>query len=338
LGARFLSCVVSYNRLFYLRNTVESWREYFQHGDLLVIDNGSDDPQLYSYLGSLAANGVDVIFNRAPQAQQKVGGLYVAMNLALDHAQRHGYDYVYFVQDDMQFMWHDPDFPAAVERIFARCNDAFQVLTTFSKRVTAFAYKNGKRYEPRAALSVYRSKDYGVCDIGVVSMARVHDADFRFGASEGETAARMFDRGYRLYLLHPPHLAWIPWPGTRRVATAGPDTCNMMRPPVARYYYRPLTAEQVVSLKALSLDNRAHHEDFCFPWGWRCLSPYWYSDDWRTYFDCYRRALLSGDLIAPRGGFAALAQLARQGYCAAHALPRRAWRKLGVLTARLRGA
>ena len=135
---KLLNCVTSYQRYPYLRNTVESLLEYFRFGDTLVVDNGSTDPALHQYLDELENRGLFVM-RRSWEGETDRPGLNDGMNDAMDFAAERGYDFVQFVQDDMQFMWHDPSVLETVQHVFSSRSDAIQVCPLFSNRINCFA-------------------------------------------------------------------------------------------------------------------------------------------------------------------------------------------------------
>ena len=115
---RLLNCIISYNRFHYLRNAVDSVREYLRFGDLCVFDDGSDDPVLMHYLQQLSDSGVIVVRKERRFHHGYHGGLYELMNEAIDHALSQHYDLLNFIQDDVQFLWHDPELLVKVMKIF----------------------------------------------------------------------------------------------------------------------------------------------------------------------------------------------------------------------------
>jgi len=111
--------------------------EFFKLGDRLVVDDGSSDlvyssiwrPWNQTETSCFARAGIEVGTGRR--------GLEMAMDRAVTFALEREYDYVNFVQDDTQFVWHDPLFMAKVVEVFERFPDALQVSYHFFKKIMA---------------------------------------------------------------------------------------------------------------------------------------------------------------------------------------------------------
>jgi len=272
---KLLNAVFSYNRYYLLKNTVDSLLEFGPEGDVLVVDDGSDDPRVVEYLRSL--EGRAAVVRRDRQERDFHGGLYENMNLAVDRALAGGHSHVFFIQDDVQFMWKDAGFAARVEKIFAARPDAAMVFPIFQKGILAAAL--GARMEPHPEAEAWHLTPYGIADMGVMPLSLLREKAWRFLPSEGENARVWRSWGYKLYIPSAPSVAWVPWP----TALAFGRRASSERRPVERYFLRPLTGSQTAVLKNRSLKDLVYHEDFCLPWGWRCLSPYWFTRSRREY-------------------------------------------------------
>lgn len=271
---KLLNCVFSYNRPIYLRNTVESLLEYFKFGDTTVIDDGSEDPKTLEYLNELKRRGVQVVNqNRfADQAMYQYlhGGLYENMDLAVELAERGGYQYVHFVQDDVQFMWHDPDLPAKVERIF-QIPKASMVENVFFWGIVRD--RIGKRLELIPEANCYHRIPHGLLDMGIMPVALLREHRFRFGNGiESTNSAWWRRRGYKAYRLHAPSMMYVPWPVTFR---PGKGQLGHAVTPIHKYLLKPLDKAQIDQLTSRPLTDIPFAEDYCFPWGWKCKTPYW---------------------------------------------------------------
>jgi len=63
--------------------------------------------------------------------------------------------------------------------------------------------------------------------------------------------------------------------------------------------HQALSACQIAELTVRPLAKLPCHEDYCLPWGWRCLSPYWYSTpNWRDYLRLLGRSARDGLIAA----------------------------------------
>ena len=280
---KLLNCVTSYQRYPYLRNTVESLLEHFRFGDTLVVDNGSTDPSLLRYLEALEGRGLSVM-RRSSGGETDRPGLNDGMNDAVDFAAERGYDFVQFVQDDMQFMWHDPSILDTVQHVFSSRRDAVQVCPLYSNGLNYFATEE---LEAIAELDCYRHTTLSLRPIGFVSVDQLRKQSFKF-VEETVNSQFWWDRSYRVYYLHSPVLAWIPWPSS----FLNGEQQYPIRPPAEKYYLKPLSPRQIDRLTDRPLSEVPYHEHYCRPWGWACLTPYWFFGR-RDYQDYTRHVLVA---------------------------------------------
>jgi hypothetical protein len=273
---RLLNCVFSYNRYYYLKNAVESLIEYFRFGDTLIVDDGSTDPSLLDYLSYLETKNVGII--RQPGRSDESfymnshGGLYENMDTAVQFASIHGYDYIQFIQDDVQFIWHDPQLLTKVETIFRTFTDAAQVGNIFFKGIVRAETLRRLELIPQA--NCYHLQPYGMSDMGIVPVALLKEHGFRFGnGSEKPNSAWWRRRGYRAYSLSAPTMSWVPWPGVIQFGNESAEG----HPPVQKYYLEPLDGHQIERLLTKPLKDVPFAEDYCLPWDWNCPKPYWFT-------------------------------------------------------------
>lgn len=268
MSRELLTAVMSHDRLPYLRNTVESLLSTFRLGDVLVVDDNSSDEALLDYLEELEGRGVRVSRRGNEAAGDKLG-LYPGMNFAARLAQKEGYHYLQILQDDLQFMWHDPELLRRIETVFAKRSDAVEVALFFHGKIHRHMH-DAFSYDPE--VGCYRNGRHGLSDIGIYHVERLLQDDFEF-QDEGISSTIWREKGYRIYHLRDPVLAFVPWPPAFRYGKlAGP-----MHPPPFELYLRPMTDRQVRRLKARDPAVLPYHEDYCRPWGWAALSPYWYT-------------------------------------------------------------
>lgn len=283
---KLLTCISTRDRPLYLENAVESFRRLFGRGDLLVVDDASADPVQHGVLDTLERGDVRVL-RRERRPGGLHGGLYDGLNDAVDFALAEGYEFLQLVQDDMQFMWHDPDLEARLERVFA-AKDVVQVSPVFFKGVLAADMPS--RLAPEPATGCYRVPSYGMSDTGFVRLDLVHAEEFRFGPSENDVSSFWRRRGYALHVLATPFLAWLPFPDQLSPLSAPRRSPRPL-------YLEPMDGGAVSRLTSRELEEIPFHEDHCRPWGWSCLAPYWFTRLGPEYF---RRALRGARPSPPR--------------------------------------
>jgi len=273
---KLLNCVFSYNRFFYLKNTVESLIEYFRFGDTMIVDDGSTDAKTVAYLNELERHGVVVIRQESKVREgfnwNAHGGLYENMDTAVQYAISNNYDFIQFIQDDVQFMWHDADLPVRVQHIFEALPDAAQVVNLFFKGVVR--EETARRLEIIPDAHCYHLRPYGMMDMGINSVPLLKKHSFRFGnGTEKNNSDWWRRRDYKAYLLSSPSMLWVPWPDVIQFD----KQCAEGRAPVHKYYLKPLDDEQIGRLANRPLEDIPFAEDYCLPWGWSCPQPYWFT-------------------------------------------------------------
>ncbi len=267
---QLLTALFSYNRYYLLKNTIDSWIEFGPGGDLLIIDDGSDDLRLVSYLKELTNRNRITVIQRNQNHLNVHGGLYANMTLATQYAIDHAYEYIFFLQDDVQFMWRDEQFLDRIRTIFATCTDAAMITPFFHRAIMARQMR--KRLIPHASGLCWHLLPYGIIDIGIMPVQLLKEKKYIFRNSETENSFAWKAWGYKLYSMPAPILAFIPWPEVR----SSGRKMGFERLPKRKYFLKPLNEERIAKLKNQGL-SIADHEDYCLPWGWSCLSPYWFT-------------------------------------------------------------
>ncbi len=287
---RLLSAIFSYQRYHLFRNTVDSFFAFGPDSDLLIVDDGSDDPRILAYLAEIAKRPRVTVIRRDREGGAQHGGLYPNMNLAVDHAVEGGYSHIFFLQDDVQFLWKDDDFCKRVEHVFRTQPDAAMVNCFFFKGIVARQMR--ERLIPFTEADAWHLTPYAIVDIGIMPLALLQEKKWRFGNTESGNSKHWVDWGYKLYALRMPTLAFVPWP---QVRSAG-RSFGYERKPRRAYFLKPLDAAQIEKLKNMPLSAIPYQEHFCLPWGWRCLSPYWFTKFSRKYYLRYlRQCMKDGD-------------------------------------------
>lgn len=278
---QMLSCIFSFNRYHFLKNCVESWYEYFKCGDLLIIDDDSDDPEMLNYLHVLKKNGTLVYqASQSSLIASKNGGLNENMDLAISYAASHGYDYVFFVQDDNQFVWHDAKIIERVDDYFTRFPNLCMVQNVFLSGIRRAAGRLKEEVQLVEKGPGYRVKGNAMLDVGIVKTALIQEHGFKWGLGK-ESAANAWWRykGYFALLLKAPNLCFIPDPDVTRERVL----TKVRNKPSAKYFIKPLDESQIDRLLQMELEDIPIWEDFCETWGWSSKKPYF----WRSYEDYY---------------------------------------------------
>lgn len=277
---KYLNAVFTYNRPIHLKNCVNSFIEYGPEGDLLVVDDGSSMEEQRRYLDELAAAGAPRILvwrrTRSGSAgEQRLGGLYANMQSVYDFAAAEGYDYVFFIQDDQQFMWKNPGFWKSVERIFKHHPETLIVRPVFDKLIFSHDVLNRLAQCEVCQGILFKKSWYAA--VGIVRVEQLKAIDWSFRATEGQNNDQSREMGLSMYLMSDPILAFVPSPSTWRFGSQTRGT----KGPSRKYFFKPLSDIQISAL--LERKTIAYLEDYCIPWGWRAWAPYDFSDNMRKY-------------------------------------------------------
>lgn len=284
---KLLNVIFTYNRYYLLRNTVESFWEFGPGGDLLIIDDGSEDPLVKKYLLDLKKEGVEVM-SEIWSNESFHGGLYSNMNKAVSYAIQRNYTHIFFLQDDIQFMWHDEHFIERVESFFSQCSEASTITPIFFKGIVKDQmYLNT---EVVTELKAWKLLAFGIIDIGIAPVEIFKDPSRRFGfSSEKKNSSHWRELGYNAYVMSAPILAWVPWPYGGLWRRGWAPTRSFPR---KKYFLKPFTEEQIKKLNINPLDRLPFHEEYCKPWGWKCLSPYYFTGGRKGYLKLALKNLL----------------------------------------------
>ncbi|TSC59247.1 MAG: hypothetical protein Greene041619_83 [Candidatus Peregrinibacteria bacterium Greene0416_19] len=274
---RLLTAIFGYNRYFLLRNAVESFFAFGPQGDLLLVDDGSDDRRIVEYLASIEERPGVTVMRTDRTGSGYHGGLYANMNRAIDHAVAGGYSHVFFAQDDVQFLWRDPRFLERAETVFEAYPKVSIVVPFFFRAINIHRVR--ARYVPEQSVGVWRDPNYGIIDQGVMRVSLIREKGWRFRESENANSAAWKEWGYCLAFLRDPTVGFVPWPQAWR----GKQLQGRERKPKREFFLKPLSQEQIEKLQSLPLSEFPLHEDFCLPWGWWCRTPYWFVPDRREY-------------------------------------------------------
>ncbi len=256
-------CIFSYNRGGLLRNLLQSIEEYYPEMDIAIFDDGSDDELTLNVLADVAKKGGYVYKRTDVGKGSKHGGLYGMMNIALDYLFERDYQYAYFVQDDMQFLWRDRHFEERLKPVFSR-EECVMCNANFMQKITIDEI--GPKLPLAGIGDLYLFKENGVADTGVIDIAKAKAVSLSF-PQQGEIANGKYwhDKGLQLYWLPQPHLAWVPWPTTYRYKVEENRQVNTLHPVEGKALEHLLVNKDYAFL-----------EDYTKTYKWY-PKPYWYA-------------------------------------------------------------
>lgn len=202
----------------------------------------------------------------------RTGSLYVANNLGLQFASA-SFDFVNFVQADMQMVWWSERLLSGAKRIAElKAASGERSLTFFTQLPVA-----GKRPEPYAgwdwSQELETFETTGFSDVCLVPLTDGLNETFHFAGNERSMSASLKVQATPLVYHTHPFIAPIPFPDNlrQRSRTKHPELKA----------HTPLFL-RINSRATIDLNTRTLHpvfmEDAVFPDGWACAVPYWPSD------------------------------------------------------------
>jgi len=205
--ADFTAAIMSFNRGDYLKNCALSCLENLPGCKVVIYDDQSDDPYTLSVLSELAQMGCEVVTNTDADLQERHGGLYTNMQMALNKCAT---DYLIFLQDDTQVVrFLESKTAQTIRDLFADPDIAF-VRSQFFKQhdIARFApdFNADHHFEYLAPTHAYDDcdKDHAYCDVMIADVEKLRAVNWQFRHLERDNqylAKKYFK--YMPYLWHP---------------------------------------------------------------------------------------------------------------------------------------
>lgn len=201
--------VFSYNRGRYLKNCLDSLKRNAQEYPVTVIDDGSEDPDVWDALHD-RRDVIDVVVNDV-SGNSYLGGLYRNMQYAVD-AYRDT-TMALFIQDDQQVL--RPLTKRDEERwetFFFANPDAHEIITTFPKK-DSIADTDGLIVDGINDLywrDPEKSNRAFFTATGVLNIEKMRQDGWRFLPTEGENNIQAKELGYKLAMSPYPLMMWLP--------------------------------------------------------------------------------------------------------------------------------
>jgi len=206
--------VLSFNRGQYLQNCVQSIERHAPNSSIKIFDDASTCPETRDILKKLA-NKHEVFINENSTLKSHLKGLYQNMNWALQIAKSHGFEFVFFIQDDQQIVRKlDENFYEEIKSIFASSEQICQITPTFFKGFLP-EHILYSRFNPNEKFGYYLS-DCGIGDTGITHLYRLEEKKFLFQNSEGDSSKLALSLGLRAAQPKNPVLMYTPWPRVAR--------------------------------------------------------------------------------------------------------------------------
>jgi len=269
---RVLHVVVGAGNVSHFANSIRSV-DRFRAGEIFAVYNwvGSDDKREIEREKREIEKFVSTLVIQQNKEGTRTGSLYAANNLGLERAKQ-GFDYVNFIQADMQMMWWNNRFLERAQELthwhVARGFTAISFFTQMPVRGKKQNYYDEWRYDEDAG--AFRT--IGFADVCLIPLLDGLNNEFKFVGDE----TRMSDERRALHstlVYHPyPFIAPIPFPDNVREISKKKSKAARGHEPLLK-----VNPEFAVDLRRQSF-HPLFMEDVVFPNGWACTTPYWPSD------------------------------------------------------------
>lgn len=268
--------VFSFNRGAYLENCVASVRRNLPFADLRVYDDTSTDPHTLEVLARLG----QAVMRPGQLTNARHGGLYANMAAALADCTT---PYLLFLQEDMQVVRPVAATElATIDAIFTENPRRAFVCPNFMKSTSLRRYRSQLTANPglRAYVGLaVGPKSIAYIDVMVAHVARLREADWTFGPTEGAGALRARRLFGDMPYLGDPFTFYCPevpiyrnrlqsWSSRIAARLTGADVKA----------FHDLDAGQTARLRARSLDDWPVAEIWLQPLNPRVRQPFVYKD------------------------------------------------------------
>ena len=269
---KILNCILHYNRGDHLQNATLSTNELFKYGKTIIVDDCSNDEETLDILSDLNKSGTDVFYpsKNLDYGATKHGHMYYNMDFCVQYAIDNNFEFIQFIQDDCQFVWHDSDFEARVKEIYSRFDNASMIENLFFN-IAAKKYLASKLTVYKKP-NCYNRANRGSTDLGLWKTKILKEARFSFGnGNERSNAFWWRKEGFRSYRISAPSMCQVPEPIIFRHNKKVLDFNSAGK---EKFLMKPLSKEQIEKLQSNDVLDFPYSEDYCKPWGWECQTPY----------------------------------------------------------------
>jgi glycosyltransferase involved in cell wall biosynthesis len=209
--------IFSFNRGNYLQNCIRSLEDCAPDLPVTIIDDNSDDKNTLKVLQELSERYTIIRNDPIDMKEEKTGGLYGNMNLAMQEAKNNEYEYVLFIQDDMQMVRDFCEVDVQyIKSYFYSKKNSIQLVTTFIRTLSKDGFLK-KYYLDHSKSAYIRKKEFekgksNFSAIGVFSVQRFFDLfeKFEIGEVVNSNKARNLGLVYGFYIY--PFMNWLPYP------------------------------------------------------------------------------------------------------------------------------
>ena len=207
-----LIALFSYNKSSELRVTLESLLHHMQGFRVIVYDDCSTRSETIKILNEYKSR-IEIIRNDEFSLKGRCGNLYKNMQRAYEYALSQKYQYLFFMQDDIQIVRSvTEEILEEYGNIFSKSDRVIQIDPRF---IREDCYTE---YDPFIKGYLFNSKDprRGFADVGIIHLSRMEQEKWAF--LEGEPANKLQAANKGLIRVFPfsPIMMHVPFPSLYR--------------------------------------------------------------------------------------------------------------------------
>lgn len=255
-----LVCVFSYNMTFELRVLVQSMRDNLPGFDVLVIDDASTTPITRQILSENSDFFSKTVLQSECEKTNSRGRLAENIQYAYDVAKDGGYEYLFLIQDDMQFLREvGEDILSEYSQYFLD-ERVIQVDPRFLRRL-------GDIYVDKKSMFYHfdwQDDRSSYADVGIIKVSRLVDVGWEFDTSERRNKVKANKMGLKRVFPFRPVAMHLPYPviyrkGRRKNKFPAPFVRR------GRVYFEYLSDEFIDSFDHRPLEVIPYARDFLKP-------------------------------------------------------------------------
>lgn len=205
-----LLCIFSFNMGMTLERCILSTLKMCEGYEIMIIDDQSEDPKTIEVLGSKQDSVRELIVSTESKAGKRHGNLYSNIQRACEYATQAGFEYLFMIQDDMQFVRPlDDKVGDEYATLFASGDKVLQVDPRFLRA--------GSGYEILKDRRAYRhSERTSYADVGLIHLKRLNELEWTFLEGEHANKEALADLGYERLFPFTPIMMHVPFPRVYR--------------------------------------------------------------------------------------------------------------------------
>lgn len=208
-----LLAIFSYNMGNTLERCITSTLKMCPGFDLAIIDDQSEDAVTRDVIRRHEGSFKFSFVSESNKAGKKHGNLYDNVQFMCDLAADKGYEYIFLIQDDMQFVRPMDEY---ICRQYSALFEADEKVLQVDPRFLRKGYK----YEIVEAWNAYRFPEGDVrrsyADVGILKLSLLKEMNWTFRDSESENKRVLTELGYQRLFPLSPILMHVPFPVSYR--------------------------------------------------------------------------------------------------------------------------